>query len=164
MSSANNLFMQIDGVKGIVTDKQYKEWIATDSATLGVFSMASIDNGSGQLNSSGVRFDQINIGKALDATSTQLLDMVAQGTKVKKVIFALNVKTDNKDNEICRWEFENCIFTHYSIILHNSGDIPSESLTMEFGSIKFQTSMITSEGSTSKQGPVGWDQVTNTKL
>ncbi|WP_277972970.1 Hcp family type VI secretion system effector [Pantoea agglomerans] len=164
MSSASNLFMQIDGVKGIVTDKQYKEWIAIDHASMGVHSQASIDNGSGQLNSSGVHFEDISVAKALDATSTQLVDMVAQGTNVKKVIIALNVKTDNKDNEICRWEFENCIFTSHNVSLHNSNGIPDEQLAMVFGSVKFQTSMITSEGSTSKQGPVGWDQVTNTKL
>ena len=146
MSSASNLFMQIDGVKGIVTDKQYKQWIAIGHASM------------------GVHFEDISIAKALDATSTQLVDMVAQGTNVKKVIIALNVKTDNKDNEICRWEFENCIFTSHNISLHNSNSIPDEQLAMVFGSVKFQTSMITSEGSTSKQGPVGWNQVTNTKL
>ncbi|WP_336284370.1 type VI secretion system tube protein Hcp [Citrobacter arsenatis] len=164
MSNAGNLFMQIDGVKGIVTDKQYKDWIAIQHADMGVHSSASIDNGSGQLNSSGVFFEDISISKSLDATSTQLVDMVAQGTNIKKIIFAMNVKTDNKDNEICRWTFENCIFTGHKINISGSGGIPDEMLTMVFGSVKFETSMVTSDGTTSKQGPVGWDQVTNTKL
>lgn len=47
MAQAATIFMQIDGVKGTVSDKQYKDWIAIEHINQGVFSSVNIDNGSG---------------------------------------------------------------------------------------------------------------------
>lgn len=164
MSNASNLFMQVEGIKGTVSDSKYKEWISIGHVSNGVYSSAKIDNGSGQLNSEGVNFDSVSFSKELDSTSTQLVNMVAQGTNVKKIIIAMNVKTDDKDNEMVRWTYENCIFTACSTSAQSSGGIPTEGLSFVFGSVKFETNMIDPGGKTSKQGPVGWDQIQNTKL
>jgi len=164
MASAGNLFIQIDGVKGNVTDKQYKDWIAIHHMSTGVHNSASIDNGSGKLNSGGAYFEEISFSKEVDATSTQLFSMVAQGSNIKKIVVAFCVQSGEKFHEMGRWTYEDCILTRDNINVNNSGGIPDEGFSMVFGSVKFETSVIDSKGSTSKQGPVGWDQVKNTKL
>lgn len=163
MSNVSNVFMQVDGVKGTVTDKKYKEWIAIDYAATGAHNYVSADN-KGQLTSRNVHIDAFGISKKTDATSTQIFSMITQGTIIKKVIIAFNLKIGDKDNEIYRWELEDCMFTSCVTRADDSGGVPSENITLEFSTIKIQTNLIDSSGSVSKQGPVGWDRRTNTKL
>lgn len=164
MVNADNLFMQIDGIQGCVSDNKYDGWISVGHVNNGVCSTARISNGSGQLNSDGVNFDSVYFSKELDATSTDLVNMVAQGTNIKKIIIAMNVKTDDKDNEMVRWTYENCILTSHNIGAQNAGNIPQETLSFVFSKFKFETQMIEPGGKTKKFGPVGWDILANTKL
>ncbi|MBI0278605.1 type VI secretion system tube protein Hcp (plasmid) [Hafnia alvei] len=164
MATTANLFMQIDGIKGCVSDKKYEGWIAINHANNGVYSTAKINNGSGQLNSEGVNFDAVSFSKEMDATSTDLVNMVAQGSNIKKIIIAMNVKTEDKDNEMVRWTYENCILTSNTIAAQSSGDIPFENLSFVFSNIKFETQMVEAGGQPKKYGPVGWSLTENTKL
>ncbi|WP_047608528.1 Hcp family type VI secretion system effector [Rahnella aquatilis] len=164
MSDANNLFMQIEGITGCVSDKKYNGWIALDYANNGVFSSATINNGTGQMNSDGVRFEQVSFAKEMDATSTELMNMVAEGTNIKKIIVAMNVKTDNKDNEMVRWTYKNCILTCHQISANKVGGIPHEVMCFVFGSVECETQMVSPGGETKKYGPVGWNIIENTKL
>jgi type VI secretion system secreted protein Hcp len=164
MASAANLFMQIEGIKGCVSDKKYDGWIAINNANNGVYSTARINNGSGQLNSDGVNFDSVSFSKEMDATSTDLVNMVAQGTNIKKIIIAMNVKTEDKDHEMVRWTYENCILTSHSISAQSAGEIPFESMSFVFSTIRFETQMIDAGGQPKKYGPVGWNLTENTKL
>lgn len=164
MANADNLFMQIDGIKGCVSDKKYDGWISVGNVNNGVHSTAKINNGSGQLNSDGVHFDIISFSKELDATSTDLVNMVTMGTNIKKIIIAMNVKTDDKENEMVRWTYENCILTSHNIGAQNGAGIPYENLRFVFGSMKFETQMVEPGGKIKKYGPVGWSLTENTKL
>ncbi|AEX54582.1 Hcp family type VI secretion system effector [Rahnella aquatilis] len=164
MSDADNLFMQIEGITGCVSDKKYNGWIAVDYTSNSVFSSAAINNGTGQMNSDGVRFEQVSFSKEMDATSTDLMNMVAEGTNIKKIIVAMNVKTDNKDNEMVRWTYQNCILTSHQIGASKAGGIPHETLSFVFGRIEFETQMVEPGGTTKKYGPVGWNIIENTKL
>ena len=164
MANADNLFMQIEGIKGCVSDKKYDGWISVGHVNNGVYSTVNINNGSGQLNSDGVNFDSVSFSKELDATSTDLVNMVAQGTNIKKIIVVMNVKTDDKDNEMMRWTYENCILTSHNMGAQSTGIIPQENLSFVFSKFKLETQMIEPGGKTKKFGPVGWDILTNTKL
>lgn len=164
MSNAANLFMQVEGIQGCVSDKNYKGWIAINHANNGVYSTAKINNGSGQLNSDGVNFDSVSFSKEMDATSTDLMNMVAQGTNIKKIIVAMYVKTENTDHEMVRWTYENCILTSHAISAQSAGDIPFENMSFVFSNIKFETQMIDAGGKAKKYGPVGWNLTENTKM
>ncbi|WP_426762620.1 Hcp family type VI secretion system effector [Hafnia paralvei] len=164
MAQAATIFMQIDGVKGTVSDKQYKDWIAIEHINQGVYSSVNIDNGSGQLNSDGVNFEHISFSKDMDSTSTQISNMVALGTNVKKIIVAFAVKTDDKNHEMVRWTYTDCIFNGYSISVQNTSGNPSESISFAFSSVSFETNTVEPGGKVSKQGPVGWNLLENTKM
>lgn len=164
MSKAATIFMQIDGVKGTVSDKSYKDWVAVEYVNQGVSSAVNIDSGSGQLNSEGVVFDHISFSKEMDSTSTQLANMVASGSNIKKIIVVFAVKTDNKTHEMVRWTYTDCILNGYSVTAHSSDGTPNENLRFAFSTISFETNMAEPGGKVSKQGPEGWSLVENTKL
>lgn len=164
MSQAAVVFMQIDGVKGTVSDKAYKEWVSIEQINQGVFSSVSIDNGSGQLNSDGVHFEDISFSKQMDSTSTQIFNMVALGTNIKKVVVVCAVKTDDKTHEVCRWVYTDCIFSGHFISAQSETANPVENVRFSFGTVSLETNMVETGGKYSKQGPVGWNLIENTKM
>lgn len=164
MANSVSLFMQIDGVKGSVTDKQYQDWVALECATIGGHNPAVLDGGSGQLTSSNVYFHELSFSKTMDATSTQLISMMADGTRAEKVIIAQCVKSNGKKYEICRWIYEDCFFSGYDTHLQDNDNIPQENISMAYAKVTVEANTISSKGATTKHGPVGWDLVANQKL
>jgi|SRR5471030_60290 len=164
MATADNLFMEIDGIKGSVSDDKYSGWVSIDNINNALNSTAKINNGSGQLHIDGINFESVSFSKQMDAVSTDLVSMVAQGSNIKKIVVAMNVKTNDIDNEMARWTYEKCILTSYHVGARSAEDIPYETLSFVFSSFKFETQMIEPGGKTKKYGPVGWDLLTNTKL
>lgn len=164
MAQATTIFMQIDGITGTVSDKEYKQWVAIENINQGVFSSVNIDNGSGQLNSDGVHFEHISFTKEMDSTSTRISNMVALGSGIKKIVVALAVKTDDKNHEMVRWTYTDCIFNGYSISVQNTAGNPVENICFAFSTVSFETNMVSPGGKVSKQGPVGWNLLENSKL
>ena len=68
--ATESLFMQIEGVKGTVSNKGFEGWIAVENMNFGVYCSAKIDNASGQVNSDGVNFDAISFSKVMDKKYT----------------------------------------------------------------------------------------------
>lgn len=164
MSQSSAIFMQIDKVKGTVSDKAFKDWVSINHIDQGLFSTVSIDNGSGQLNSDGVSHDYITFSKQIDSTSTQISSMVSLGTNVKQIIVVFAVKTDDKTHEMARWTYKDCIFNGYFSSAQNESGMIVENIRFAFGSVSFETQMIEPGGKVSKQGPVGWSLIENEKL
>lgn len=164
MSQSSAIFMQVDKIKGTVSDKEYKDWISVYEINQGVFSTVTIDNGSGQLNSDGVNHDYISFSKPMDSTSTQISSMVSLGTNIKQIIVVFAVKTDDKNHEVARWTYKDCIFNGYFSSAQNDTGTIAENIRFAFGSVSFETNMIEPGGKVSKQGPVGWSLIENAKL
>uniref|UniRef100_UPI003C71F7A3 Hcp family type VI secretion system effector n=1 Tax=Buttiauxella sp. TaxID=1972222 RepID=UPI003C71F7A3 len=162
--STESLFMQIEGVKGTVSNKGFEGWISVDNINFGVYCSAKIDNASGQVNSDGVNFDAISFSKLMDTTSTQLANMVAQGSNLKQITIVKALFQGDKMVQALKLNYKNCVLTSYNFAAHSAGDVPSEGLSFVFGQMTFETNMVEPDGKTSKQGPVGWNLVENTKL
>jgi type VI secretion system secreted protein Hcp len=161
--ATESLFMQVEGLNGTVSSKGYEKWIALDYMSSSVCCSAKIDNASGQVNSDGVSFDPISVSKLMDSTSTQLSNMVAEGSNIKKITIVKALFQGDKIVEALKMIYENCVLTSYNFSAQSEGDIPHENLSFVFGKMKFETNMVEPDGKTSKQGPVGWDLTTNTK-
>lgn len=162
--ATESLFMQIEGIKGTVSNKGYEGWIAIENMTFGVYCAAKIDNASGQVNSDGVNFDAILFSKVMDTTSTQLSNMVAEGSNIKQITVVKVSFQGAKPVEAVKLTYKNCVLSSYNFNAYSAGDIPSENLSFVFGQMSFETNMVEPDGKTSKQGPVGWNLVENNKL
>lgn len=162
--ATESLFMKVEGIKGTVSNKGYEGWIAAENMNFGVYCSAKIDNASGQVNSDGVNFDSISFSKTMDATSTQLANMVAEGSNIKQITIVKALYQGDKMIETLKLIYKNCVLTSYTFSAYSQGDVPSESLSFVFGQMTLETNMVEPDGKTSKQGPVGWNLVENTKL
>lgn len=73
--SQSTLFMQIEGITGLVSDKDYLNWISVGYINQGMSTSVKMDNATGQLNTDGIQFSEITFSKEMDKTSTQLAQM-----------------------------------------------------------------------------------------
>jgi type VI secretion system secreted protein Hcp len=162
--ATETLFMQIEGIKGTVSNKGFKDWIAVENMNFGVYCSAKIDNASGQVNSDGVNFDAISFSKSMDATSVQLANMVAEGSNLKQITIVKALYQGEKMVEALKLIYTNCVLTSYNFAAYSEGEVPRENLSFVFGQMKFETNMVAADNKTSKQGPVGWSLVENTRL
>jgi len=156
----SNIFMKIDGVTGSCSDKSYKGWIEIFSCRNLVNSNVVIDNGSGQFSSDGADIAPITIAKANDCTTTELYQKVTQGEKIKNITVVLATKENDKTIEEARWEYNDCMLTSFCWDVGEN----KEEYGFVFGEAKLQTNMKNKDGQLSKQGPVGWNVIENTKL
>ncbi|WP_447840912.1 Hcp family type VI secretion system effector [Enterobacter bugandensis] len=158
------LLMHIDGLKGAVTDKGYKDWLSILSFSAGVCNNASINNGSGQVVTDGAYWNPIHFSKMMDNTTTQLMNHVALGTTIKKIVVVKTVTYDDKAIEQFKFTYSNCVITGFGFDSSAEGGVPAESLSFVYGKVQFETNMAEPDGKTAKQGPVGYDLVENKKL
>ncbi|MHA0273235.1 Hcp family type VI secretion system effector [Enterobacter ludwigii] len=158
------LLMQIEGLKGAVTDKGYKDWLSIISISNGVYNNASINNGSGQVVTDGAYWNPIHFSKSMDNTTTQLMNHVALGTTIKKIIVVKFVTYDDKSVEQFKFTYTDCVMTGFSFDSFAEGGVPTESLSFVYGKVQFETNMAEPDGKLAKQGPVGYNLVENTKL
>jgi len=163
MSIAANLFMNIDGIEGAVTDSAYPKWLSISDFEYGAHLEGHIDNTSNNLIKGGAWLDPISFSKDMDSTSTQLSMSVKEGTIYKKVIIAVGVDVDNGKKEISRWTFEDCLFNRYQVSIAGAGAGFQERLTFLFSNVTFETNFLTADKSQTKQGPVFWNVKTNSK-
>ncbi|WP_414148825.1 Hcp family type VI secretion system effector [Erwinia sp. BNK-24-b] len=164
MSEVNHLFMQVDGIKGSCSDKDYKEWIVIENFSIQSMNESNIETASGQMKGSNPYFSPISISKGIDATSTSFFTSVPKGTNIKKIVFVHTEVINEKRSESMRITIENCVICSHNIDVGNTGRTGSESLVFAYGTIKYETNMAKSDGKIGKQGPVGWDRVANTSL
>ena len=158
------LLMSIDGLKGAVTDKGYKDWLSVLSISNGVYNNAHVNNGSGQVVTDGAQWDPIHFSKPMDNTTTQLMNHVALGTTIKTIIVVKTVTYDEKTVEQFKFTYSDCVMTGFSFDSYSEGGVPNESLSFVYSKVQFETNMAQPDGKTAKQGPVGYDLVTNSKL
>ncbi|MCS2163154.1 type VI secretion system tube protein Hcp [Scandinavium sp. H11S7] len=158
------LLMQIDGLKGAVTDKGYKDWLSILTFNNGVSNHAQINNGSGQVVTDGAYWERIHFAKMMDNTTTQLMNHVALGAAIKKITVIKSVTYDDKSVEQFKFIYSDCVMTSFGFDASAEGGVPVESLSFVFGKVQFETNMAEPDGKTAKQGPVGYDLVTNTRL
>lgn len=164
MAEVNNLFMKVDGVKGSSTDKNYKDWIVIESFDLRQVNQNSYDGNSGLTSGSNVFLAPISVNKTADAASIPLMDLLQQAKPVKEIILVKTQHLNDKRIEERRITLKDCFISSYDSVISNTSAPTAENLVLAFGIIQQETNTIMSDGNLSKQGPIGWNRMTNSKL
>lgn len=164
MADVNNLFMKVDGVKGSSTDKDYKDWIVIDNFNLNVTNASSYDGSSGLTSGSNVYMTPVNISKTADVASIPLIDLLQQAKPVKEIILVKTQHINDKRIEERRITLKDCFIAAYDSQLQNVSGPTHESFVLAYGIIQQEMNTVTSDGKASKQGPIGWNRLTNSKL
>jgi type VI secretion system secreted protein Hcp len=131
---AGDCFLKIDGIPGESTDDKHKDWIEVMSYSSGVSQMAGGDRSTGGAASGG-RCDHqdFSIVKTLDKASPTLDLFCCNGTHIKNVVVELCRATGNKEKYM-EYKMEDVIISSVSIG-GGGGDIPTESVTFNYGKI-----------------------------
>lgn len=159
---AFDVFLKIDGIPGESTDDKHKEWIEILSYSHGVSQMAAGSRSTGGAASAG-RCDHqdFSITKGMDKASPPLNANCCDGKHIKKIILELCRATGDKQKYM-EYTLEDVIVSSVSIGGSSGGDLPIESVTLNYGKINWVYTE-TDHKTGKKKGEVKkwWDLVTN---
>jgi type VI secretion system secreted protein Hcp len=155
------IYMKYEGIDGSVTAKGHERWIELDSAQLGVNRHVTNPTGRGvNREASAPSVHEIVITKVQDCASTNLFkaSLWGEGKKVK-IDFC---KTDkDKIEPYLQIELENTLVSSYSASGHGGGggvhDRPTESLSLNFTRITYNTIAMDPSNKTGKPDRAMWD-------
>jgi len=155
---ATDTFLQIDGLKGESTDGDHKDWIELISWSSGVSQSASASAGSAGGGTVGrCKHEDFVISKYIDLSSPKLSEMCSSGKHIKKVV--LEGMRASGDKRVKYWavEMDQVVISKVASGLADGNDLPTETVSFNFGSITWTYTKQTRDGSGSGNTNGGWD-------
>ena len=157
------IFMKSDDVKGEVTATGHLEEIELNSFQFGVgIGVSSPTAGGGKRTTSAASISEITVSKQLDNASGLIFDKLCAGTALPTVsiLFTRASGKDKAGNDAyLTIELEDVLFSGWSI--SSGGDIPSESVSLNFTKIKMSYMKGDAEAGLTQGTIAGWDLAKN---
>jgi type VI secretion system secreted protein Hcp len=155
-------YMQIDGLKGESTAKDYKDWIEIQS-----FSHTMTQPASATASSAGgatygrTKHEDFEITKEIDLSSPKLYEMCSSGKHIKKVVIDLLRSSGDAPVKYMSIEMDEVIVSKVSP-MGNVGGAPTELVAFNYGQIKWTyTQQKRADGSKGGNVTGGWSLVEN---
>ncbi len=162
---ASNMFLELDGIKGESTDKDYKDHIEVLTFGWGVAQKAS-----GTASSSGggtvarANFHELSVTKEVDSSSPQLYRAAWSGTHIPKAVLKLNKDVGGKRVKYMEYKMENIVISSINT-KGGQNSLPTESITLNYGKISITYLMQSRKGGTAAGAiPAGYDLEKNTNI
>jgi len=129
------IYMNVEGIKGEVTEDKHKEWIELNSLQFGVGRSITHAVGAGKTREASLpHVSEVVVTKMFDSSSVEFLRWSVGGAAGKKVKIDLVTVGDKSSHSYAQFEFENVLISGFS--MSSGGDKPTESLSLNF--TKFQ--------------------------
>ncbi|MBT8340905.1 MAG: type VI secretion system tube protein Hcp [Desulfatitalea sp.] len=162
---AFDAFIKIDGIEGESTDDKHKGWIEIISYTNGLSqSVSSTASSSGGASAERATFGDFSFTKELDTASPGLSLACADGTHIDTIVIEL-CRAGTDKVKFMEYELKNCLISGVSVNGAGSGDLPKETVTINFGKITWAYRKQKREGGGAAGNMVtGWDLQKNCKL
>ena len=152
-----DMYMQIEGLKGESTDTEHKDWIEVLSFTHAITQPASATAAATIAGRS--QHSAYTITKRLDATSPKLYEMCSSGKHVKSVNLEMMSSSGNKKARFMQVKMEEVVISH--VAPSGDGDFPSESVSFNYGTIKWTYTVQRADGSQGGNVTGSWSVVEN---
>jgi len=146
--------MKIDGIDGDVRAKGYEKWIEIDSFSWGLNNI--IGGGSPGAAVGKVHFSDITIMKKAEKGSPFLMLDCAKGQLLPAVQFVLTRVLRDTQQKYYKIELENVLISSFMDSGDNGGDIPTETISLNFSKIHYTIYLEDADRSVKPQ-TVGWD-------
>jgi type VI secretion system secreted protein Hcp len=161
---AVDAFVKIAGIDGESTDAKHKGWIELLSYSFGMSQPASAASATGGRTAERVNISDFHITKVVDKASPHLALACCDGRHIKDVKVELCEASQDKHKYV-EYVMENVIVSSYQPSGSGGGDKPVESVSFNFGKIKWEYVPLGQDGKPgTKVGPMGWDLEQNKKL
>jgi len=150
--AAVDMFLKIEGIEGESQDKDHSGWIEIGSVSYAISAPSTSTTSGGA--TSKAEFSDVSISKALDKASPKLAVSAANGEHypIAEINFC------DSSSSVCYFKIElrDVIISSYSF--SSGGDLPMESVSLNYNSIKWTYNTLDPDSKDSK-GDVttGWN-------
>jgi len=156
-------FLQLGNIKGEATDRDHVDWIDILAVSESISSSVNIGSIGGGAGAGKVQFGPLQLVKQLDISSVELRSNLAAGTRFDDAVIEFTNTGADKIRVYFRYELKNVYIS--SVSLSASGnDVPTESFSLVFGSIKWIYTPDGKDGSAKPPVDAGWDISTGKPL
>jgi type VI secretion system secreted protein Hcp len=153
-SGSDPIFMKIPGIDGDVVAKGHEKEIQLTAFQFGVSNPVTSSSGGGA-GSGKVSISDIAVTKIMDKSSPLLFKNIVTGAHIPQVDIYF-VKTGSSGLQTyAHYTLKNVILSSYSV--SSGGDIPSESVSINFAQIQFEFTPTNPDGSLGTPITAGWD-------
>jgi type VI secretion system secreted protein Hcp len=159
--AAQDVYLQLDGIKGESQAKGFKDAIDVQSFSWGVSNPAGGQRGFGGAGAGRATFSDLSIEKRLDSSSPSLMVHVANGQLIRTGVMTI-VNAGETPVPYYRLCLQNIRVT--SDQYAGSSETPQESVTFAYGAIQQIYSTQNSEGGLGTPFIGGWDLLRNLQL
>ncbi len=154
---AADLFLKIEGVDGESEDKKHKKEIECLSWSIGESNPGSFQYGSGG-GTGRVSLQDFQVSKRMDSASANLFLFCANGKHIKKAVFSARKSGGGETPEdFLIITLEDCLISSYSTGGAEGGEIPTESLSLNFAKITIQYKSQQADGTMAVKGTATYD-------
>lgn len=157
--SAADFFLKIDGVDGESTDDKHKGEIEIESWSWGATNVGSIGpvGGLGKAD-----FADITIIKHVDKATPKLLKALAEGLHIESMLLTCRKAGGAGGRvEYLKVTLENVTISSYTSMASTERPIPSETVGLNYGKIKYEYAPQKSDGSLEGFVVVSYDRRAN---
>jgi len=141
---AVDMFLKLDGIKGESHDHKHKDEIQILSWSWGVSQTGTFGEGGGG-GAGKANFHDVSFTKNVDSSSYNLLKHVATGKHIKEALLTVR-KAGDKPLEYLKLKMTDCLISSVTNSGH-SGDIISESLSLNFAEFEYTYTPQKADGS-----------------
>ncbi|KPX56121.1 type VI secretion system tube protein Hcp [Pseudomonas amygdali] len=155
-------FMKVEGVEGESVDAEHKGWIELLSYHYdAVQSISHSASSSGGASAGGVTLVDFQISKYVDRATPKLFELCCKGSHIKIVTLRVHRAGSEKFKYLDIVMEEVLISTVSGRGAEHAG-LPVESITLNYGRIKFEYSQQRrTDGASAGMVSGGWDRVAN---
>ena len=157
--AAVDSFLLLDGITGESTDKTHKDWIEISSFSFGVSHPTTI--GSGARGTGKASFSDLSITKTVDKSSPALFFDAASGKHIKDGLLDVVKVSGGSEMSLLQYKLTDVMISSYSIGGSSGGELPQESLSLNFTKIEFKEFPQNPTGSPGIPITVEWNLLQN---
>jgi type VI secretion system secreted protein Hcp len=159
-------YIKLDGIPGESTDDKHKDWIEINGFQMGLGQASSASHSTAGGSAAGkVNFQDISITHLVDKASAKFFELCAKGTHIKDGTIEL-CRAGGEKFKYLEIKLENILITSMT----ENGDpvagveFPTETITLNFGKIKFTYFKQNEKGGGAGQVAFGWDLTINKSI
>lgn len=159
---ANDVYLQIDGIKGESTDDKHKDWIEVTNVTWSVHQpRAGVISSAGGLTTGRAELSNLSFKKVADLSSPLLQQHCAMGKTIPKATVEF-MRADGNGNPICyfRVELKNVLISGVTPDSGESG-ILTEHVHLAYSQMVWKYTKQAIKGGTEGNSSGGWDCAAN---
>src|SRR5690348_9164213 len=157
------IYIDIDGIRGSVTESSHKDQIEAESIHWGVSrAFTHITGVASEKLGDKAQFSEVSFTKRIDKSSVKLFEACASGKHIDKATIYIVGTQEGDTQEFSSYELADVLVSNFNES-GNGGDLPHESVALNFTKFTFKFTSRDEKGKTTP-ATYGWDIKQNKKV